>query len=144
MTDSKATIVWDGDLKSGNGDVSLDSGAAGPLPMTWPARAGKEEGHSSPEELVAAAHATCYSMGLASALAGGGNAPEKLESSAVVTFSMDGGPHISKVALSVVGTVPGISDEDFQKAAEAAKDGCPVSKMMAGNVEITLDASLSS
>ncbi len=143
MIDRKATIVWNGDLKTGGGEVSLDSsGAAGPLAMTWPARADEPEGHSSPEELVAAAHATCYAMGLSSALAGGGNAPEKLESSAVVTFSMDGGPHISKVALTVVGTVPGISAEDFASAAEAAKDGCPVSKLMDGNVELTLDASL--
>jgi lipoyl-dependent peroxiredoxin len=143
MTDRKATTVWHGDLKTGKGEVTFDSsGAVGPLPMTFPARAGEPEGHSSPEELIAAAHATCFSMALSSALSNGGNAPEKLETSAVVTFSMDGGPHISKVALKVVATVPGISEDDFMEAANGAKDGCPVSKLMAGNTELTLDASL--
>ncbi|MBA2318810.1 MAG: OsmC family peroxiredoxin [Euzebyales bacterium] len=141
--DSKASVTWQGDIKTGTGVVSLDSSqAAGPLDVTFPARTGEQEGPTTPEELIAAAHATCYSMSLSGALARSGNAPDKLDTSAVVTFSTDGGPHISKVALSVVGEVPGVDAEAFGQAAAAAKDACPVSKLMAGNVELTLDARL--
>jgi osmotically inducible protein OsmC len=143
MTDRLATTTWTGDLTSGSGEVSLDSsGAAGPIKVSWPSRAEEPNGQSSPEELIAAAHSSCFSMALSKALADGGDAPEKLDTSAVVSFSLDGGPHVSKIALTVVGTVPGVSAEGFQKAAEAAKDGCPISKLVAGNTEVTVDASL--
>ena len=142
--DRKATSIWEGDLKSGSGSTTFDtSGAAGPLAMAWDARAGEAQG-SSPEELIAAAHATCYSMALSGALSKGNTPPERLEVSAVVTFSTDGGAHIASSALSVVGTVPGIDEQTFLDAAHAAKDGCPVSKALAGNIEITLDAQLKS
>ena len=142
--DRKASSVWDGDLMSGSGTTTFDtSGAAGPLSMAWNQRAGDAEG-SSPEELLAAAHATCYSMALSNILAKGGNAPERLEVSAVVTFSTDGGAHVESSHLTLVGTVPGISEDAFLEAANTAKDGCPISKALAGNVEITLDAQLKS
>jgi osmotically inducible protein OsmC len=111
--------------------------------MAWGARAGDDAG-SSPEELIAAAHATCYSMALSGALGKANTPPEKLEVSAVVTFSTDGGAHIESSRLTVVGTVPGIDEEAFLAAAEGAKTGCPVSKSLAGNVDITLDAQLKS
>ena len=140
--DRKATSIWEGDLMSGSGTTTFDtSGAAGPLSMAWNQRAGDEPG-SSPEELIAAAHATCYSMALSNILKKGGNTAERLEVSAVVTFSTDGGAHIESSHLTLVGTVPGIDEAAFLEAANTAKDGCPVSKALAGNVEITLDAQL--
>ena len=143
--DRKATTIWEGDIKTGSGSATLDSsGAAGPLNMTFPRRAGEPEGHTSPEELIAAAHATCYAMGLSGALTRNDTPPERLEVSAVVTFSVDGGPHIESSKLSVVGTVPGVDEATFLEKAQAAKDGCPVSKALVGNVEITLDAQLKS
>lgn len=142
--DRKASSVWEGDLMSGSGTTTFDtSGAAGPLNMAWNQRAGDEPG-SSPEELLAAAHATCYSMALSNILAKGGNTAERLEVSAVVTFSTDGGAHVESSHLTLVATIPGIDEAAFEEAANAAKDGCPISKALAGNLEITLDAQLKS
>ncbi|MPZ74629.1 MAG: OsmC family peroxiredoxin [Nitriliruptorales bacterium] len=142
--DRKATSIWEGDLQSGSGKTTFDhSGAAGPLHMEWDARAGEAKG-TSPEELIAAAHATCYSMALSGALAKADMPPERLEVSAVVTFSTEGGAHIESSKLTVVGIVPGADEQAFMEAATAARDGCPVSKALAGNIEITLDASLKS
>jgi lipoyl-dependent peroxiredoxin len=141
--DRKATTVWKGDLSSGGGTTTLDTtGLAGELPVSWPSRTEDPGGRTSPEELIAAAHSACYSMALSKALADGGHTPERLETSAVATFDTSGGPHISGVALTVRGRVPGIGDDEFRQAAEAAKDGCPVSQALAGNVPITVDASL--
>lgn len=141
--DRKATTVWKGDLSSGGGTTTLDTtGLAGELPVSWPSRTEDPGGRTSPEELIAAAHSACYSMALSKALADGGHTPERLETSAVATFDTSGGPHISGVALTVRGSVPGIGDDEFRRAAEAAKDGCPVSQAIAGNVPITVDASL--
>jgi osmotically inducible protein OsmC len=143
MADRKATTQWQGDLKSGSGRVTLDtSNATGPLDVSFPRRAGEAEGQTSPEELIAAAHASCFSMALSNVLAEAGTPPERLETSAVVTFSLEGGPHISTVALSVRGTVPNADAQAFQDAAGKAKDGCPVSKALAGNVDISVDAQL--
>jgi lipoyl-dependent peroxiredoxin len=142
-TDRSATTTWQGDVKSGTGKVALnDSGAAGPLDVSFPARAGDPSEQTSPEELLAAAHATCFSMALSSALGSAGHPPEKLETTATVTFSMDGGPHIPSVNLFVRATVEAIDEAEFQNIAEQAKDGCPVSKLFAGNCELTLDAQL--
>lgn len=142
--DRKATSIWEGSLKEGSGNTTLDtSGDAGPLTMAWDARAGEASG-TSPEELIAAAHATCYSMALSGALSKASTPPERLEVSAVVTFSTDGGAHIESSKLSVVATVPGIDEATFLEAANGAKDGCPVSKALTGNIEITLDAQLKS
>ncbi|MCZ7532850.1 MAG: OsmC family peroxiredoxin [Acidimicrobiia bacterium] len=134
---------WQGDLFGGSGTASLNSGAAGPLPVSWASRTEEAAGKTSPEELIAAAHAACYSMALSNVLAGAGNPPENLDTKAVAKFEKtDAGFRITTMALSVVGTVPGMSAEDFATHAAAAKDGCPVSNALVGNVEITLEASL--
>jgi osmotically inducible protein OsmC len=142
MADRSAQVTWDGDLRSGNGEIhEAPSGAFGPLQVTWASRSEDDHGgKTSPEELIAAAHASCFSMALAGALARAGNAPERLETSAVVTFVP--GTGITKSALTVVGRVPGLDEAAFRAAAEAAKDGCPVSGALKGNVELTLDARL--
>ena len=140
MADRSASVTWQGDLMSGNGEIDeVPSGAFGPLQVTWSARAEDSNGKTSPEELLAAAHATCFSMALAHGLAQGGHAPDRLQASATVTFVP--GTGVTKSALSVVGSVPGLGEEQFQAAAEDAKENCPVSKALAG-VEKTLEARL--
>ena len=106
-------------------------------PVTWASRAESPDGRTSPEELIAAAHAACFAMALSHALAQEGNPPERLETSATVTFVP--GTGITKSALTVHGRVPGIDGVAFKEAAEAAKDACPVSGALKGNVELTLD-----
>ena len=140
--DRRAAVTWTGDLLSGAGMIDeVGSGAFGPLDVSWAARSEEASGgKTSPEELIAAAHASCFSMALAHALAGAGNAPERLETSAVVTFVP--GTGITKSALTVRGTVPGLDAEGFREAAEDAKKNCPVSQALAGVPEITLDAVL--
>jgi osmotically inducible protein OsmC len=141
-TERRAEVTWNGDLMSGSGTIDeVGTGAFGPLDVSWAARAeDASAGKTSPEELLAAAHASCFSMALAGGLAKGGNVPERLSTSATVTFVP--GTGITKVALAVRGTVPGLDDAGFREAAEAAKAGCPVSKALAGVPEITLDAAL--
>ena len=119
-TTREANAHWEGPLLSGQGSVSLDSSHAGEFPVTWAARSEKADGRTSPEELIAAAHSTCFSMALSHALAGEG---------------------ITGSHLTVRATVPGMSAEDFAKAAEGAKENCPVSKALTGT-KITLDAAL--
>jgi osmotically inducible protein OsmC len=140
-TERKADVVWQGDLMNGSGTIqSVTSGAIGPLDVSWPSRSAEPNGQTSPEELIASAWAACFSMALSHGLAQAGNAPEKLETSAVVTFQP--GEGITKGALSVRGTVPGLDEAGFREAAEAAKAGCPVSKALSGIPDVTLDASL--
>jgi len=142
--DRTATTVWEGDLRKGKGEVSFDSsGAAGPLPVSFPSRFERAGGQTSPEELLAAAHAACYSMALSGILGAGGNPPDRLETSATATIdSVDGGSAITTMRLVVRGTVPGIDEEQFLDAARKAEQGCPVSKAIAGNVQLTVDAAL--
>ncbi len=136
-----AHVTWSGSLLEGDGTIdSVGSGAFGPLDVTWAARAEESNGRTSPEELIAAAHATCFSMALSGGLAKAGTPPERLETSATVTFVP--GEGITKSALTVRGSVPGLDEEAFRAAAETAKDNCPVSKALAAVPEITLDASL--
>jgi lipoyl-dependent peroxiredoxin len=138
-----ADVVWEGSLMEGSGTITrTGSGALPQLPVTWESRAESSGGRTSPEELIAAAHAACFSMALSLALAQAGNPPERLETSATVTFVP--GTGITKSALTVKGRVPGIDENAFREAAEGAKDGCPVSGALKGNVELTLDASLES
>ena len=134
-----ATTTWEGTLLEGSGQVTLQSSGLGTFDVSWPSRAEEPNGKTSPEELIAAAHSSCYSMALSSGLAKAGTPAERLEVSADVTFQP--GEGITGIHLTVRGAVPGISAEDFQAAAEAAKEGCPVSKALAGTT-ITLDASL--
>jgi lipoyl-dependent peroxiredoxin len=139
----RADAVWEGSLMEGSGTItSTGSGALPELPVTWTSRTESSDGRTSPEELIAAAHAACFSMALSHALAQAGNPPERLETSATVTFVP--GTGITKSALTVKGRVPGIDEDAFREAAEGAKDGCPVSGALKGNVELTLDASLES
>jgi len=140
-TDRKAEVVWQGDLMNGGGTIeSVTSGAFGPLDVSWASRSEAPNGKTSPEELIAAAWASCFSMALSAGLAKAGTPPEKLEVSATVTLQP--GEGITKGALTVRGTVPGIDGDAFIEAAEGAKQNCPVSKALAGIPEISLDASL--
>jgi len=142
-TDRKAEVTWQGDLMSGNGRIdSVTSGAFGGLDVSWPARSEEPEGKTSPEELIAAAHATCFSMALSHGLAQAGHPPEELKTSATVTFQP--GEGITKIALDVAGRVPGIDQGAFQQAADGAKQNCPVSKALTGVPEISLTARLES
>ncbi len=140
--DRRASVTWNGDLMSGSGTIDeVGSGAFGPLDVSWAARSEEASGgKTSPEELIAAAHASCFSMALSLGLAKGGTPPEQLRTSAVVTFVP--GTGITKSALTVRGRVPGLDADGFREAAEAAKKGCPVSQALAGVPEITLDADL--
>jgi len=141
MADSTAHVTWSGSLLEGSGTIeSVGSGVFGALPITWNARTGEEAGKTTPEELIAAAHASCFSMALSHGLAGDGTPPDSLETSATVTFVP--GTGITKVALTVRGTVPGLDEAGFAAAAETAVENCPVSKALAAVPEITVDASL--
>jgi len=138
-----AHASWQGDLMSGTGTVSTGSGAVSGVPLTWKARAEDASAGSSPEELIAAAHAACFSMALSHALAQAGTPASSLETDATSTFDRtDAGFRITKIALSVRGDVPGIDEAAFSEAAAGAKENCPGSKALEGNVEITLDAAL--
>ena len=140
-TERTATVTWRGDLMSGSGEIDeVSSGAVGGLDVSWPARSEEPGGKTSPEELIAAAHATCLSMALSHGLAQEGHAPDELDTSATVTFQP--GEGITKIALTVEGRVSGMDAEQFRQAAEQAKENCPVSKALAGVPEITLDAKL--
>ncbi len=140
----RAESTWTGDLMSGSGVVSAkSSGVFTDLPVSWAARTERSDGKTSPEELVAAAHAACYCMALSGGLAKAGTPSEKLEVSATVTFEqVEGGWKVASSALTVNGTVPGVDDAAFQKAAEAARDGCPISGALKGNVALSVEATL--
>ena len=137
-----ASTVWEGDLAHGNGNLSLTSGATGDLPVTWASRTARSEGKTSPEELIAAAHASCFSMALSNGLAEAGHPPERLDVSATVTFDTENGPKVASSHLTVRGVVPGIDADTFAQAAEDAKDNCPVSGALKGNLELSVDAEL--
>ena len=143
-SEKTARATWFGDLTGGSGQISTDSEALSEESVSWSARAEGAEG-VSPEELIAAAHATCVSMALSHVLAEGGHAPTKLESSATATFDKtDEGFRMTKIQLQIEGEVDGLDEAAFREAAEGAKDNCPVSKALEGNVEISVDAKLSS
>ena len=140
-TDRHAEVTWNGGLLDGSGSIdSVGSGAFAPLDVTWASRAEEPAGRTSPEELIAAAHATCFSMALSHALAEVGSPPEELKTGATVTFQP--GEGITKIALTVRGKVAGLDEEGFREAAEGAKAACPVSQALAGVPEIALDAAL--
>lgn len=142
----RAEASWSGALSTGTGTVSaISSSAFTDLPVTWAARTESSDGMTSPEELVAAAHAACFSMALSGALVRAGSAPDRLDVSAEVTFDkLEAGWRVTTSALTVRAWVPGISKADFDAAAESTRTGCPISQAMIGNVEITLDATLES
>ena len=134
-----ATTTWEGTLFEGAGKVNFDSSGVGTYDVSWPARAEEPNGVTSPEELIAAAHSACFSMAFSNGLAKAGTPATELKTSAAVEFTP--GTGITGIKLTVVGTVEGISEEDFVAAATAAKEGCPVSKALTGTT-ITLEASL--
>jgi osmotically inducible protein OsmC len=142
MADRRASVTWNGDLMSGSGTIDeVGTGAFGPLDVSWAARTEESsKGKTSPEELIAAAHAACFAMALSHGLAQAGNPPERLQTSATVTFVP--GTGITTIALTVRGSVPGLDAAGFQAAAEDAKVNCPVSSALAAVPEITLDAAL--
>jgi osmotically inducible protein OsmC len=139
---SRAKTVWEGDLASGAGTTTPDSGAFSTVDVSWDTRTSRQAGTTSPEELLAAAHASCFCMALSLELAQAGTPPARLEASASVEFQPGEGVKSSHIAVS--GRVPGIDQDAFSKAAEAAGEGCPVSGALKGNIDITVEATLES
>jgi osmotically inducible protein OsmC len=142
IADRTANTVWEGGLARGKGTTSLKSGATDDLPVTWASRTERSDGKTSPEELIAAAHASCFAMALSHELGEAGNEPERLEVSSTVTLDeVDGAPTVTTSKLTVRGRVPGIDQEAFEKAAQGAGENCPVSRAL-GGVDIQVDAKL--
>lgn len=139
----RAKATWEGDLLGGSGEVSTESDAVQSATVKWSSRAEQADENTSPEELIAAAHATCVSMALAHGLAEAGTPAKRLESEATATFDQAGeGFRMTTMRLSIRGNVDGIDEEAFRSAAENAKDNCPVSQALKGNVDVTVEASL--
>ena len=140
----RATVVWNGTLRDGNGAVDAGSGAVHGLPVTFAARTENAEGKTSPEELLAAAHAICYAMSCSSTLTKAGKPPTQLVVNAVCSLDRkpEGGLKISRMDLDVGGRVPDITPEGFQSLAIEAEKNCPVSVALRNNVEIRLSAHL--
>jgi osmotically inducible protein OsmC len=139
-----AIVTWNGTLAQGDGTVTAgSSGTFADLPVSWSSRTEEPEGRTSPEELLAAAHAACFAMALSGALGRAGTPPDHMHVSATVTFDKVGDAWtVTRSELDVVGTVPGMSSVDFDAAAEATKDSCPISRALAGNVELSVSATL--
>lgn len=139
----KAEILWDGPLASGSGTLSSASGALASLPVTWAARTVQPDGKTSPEELIAAAHASCFAMALALVLGENHTPPQQLAISAVCTLDeVDGAPRITTIELAIRAQVPGLEQPDFEQLLGRAADLCPVSNALRGNVEISLASEL--
>ena len=140
----RAEVEWEGSLVHGSGKIiEVGSGALGQLPITWASRTERSDGKTSPEELIAAAHAACYAMAFSHALAEAGTPATSLTVNAVCTFEqVENGFKISTMDLDVKGNVPGLDEASFEKAAKQAEQGCPVSNALRNNVEIRLNAHL--
>jgi len=143
-TTRRAEATWSGDLLSGSGHVGAGtSGLFRDLPVSWATRTEEPGTNTSPEELLAAAHASCFSMALSNGLAKAGHPPERLDVTADVTFEkLDAGWTVSRSALTVRGRVPGMDAAAFREAADVARDGCPISRALKGNVELSVEATL--
>jgi osmotically inducible protein OsmC len=142
MAERTATTSWDGDLAHGGGVINGASGALNDLAVTWASRTERSDGKTSPEELIAAAHSSCFSMALSNGLTQAGTAPEHLEVSATVTLDLvDGAPTVTTSELHVTGRVPGLDNMGFIQAATDAAKNCPISRALAG-VEISIEAEL--
>ena len=138
-----AHTTWEGDLRGGSGRFDVGSGAITGQEVTFASRFEQPGGKTSPEELIAAAHATCVSMALANGLAQAGHAPAKLETDAVCTLEQtDAGFRITSMQLSVRGEVEGLDEDAFRAAAQEAEEGCPVTNALSDSIEISLQASL--
>ena len=140
----QADVVWSGDLLAGSGTINyVTSGAFSRLPVTWASRTDAHNGRTSPEELIAAAHASCFSMAFSARLAKNGTPPTTLDVKVVITYAKgDAGWKIATSTIKVKGNVPGIDLETFKTIADDAKDNCPVSVALKGNVDLVVDASL--
>jgi len=143
-TTRTATVTWAGALAEGSGTVSAaTSELFTDLPVSWASRTEASNGRTSPEELLAAAHSSCFAMALSGGLARGGTPPDHVHVSATVTFDKVGDAWtVTRSELDVVGVVPGLDEAGFDAAAQAAKDGCPISRALAGNVELSVSAAL--
>ena len=139
MADRTASTVWEGDLAHGNGNLSLKSGATDDLPVTWASRTERSDGKTSPEELIAAAHSSCFAMALSLVLGENQTPPDRVTVNAACTLDeVDGAPRIMTAQLTVRAEVPGIETADLERMVERAADLCPVSNALRGNVEITV------
>jgi lipoyl-dependent peroxiredoxin len=139
----EAQIVWEGSLASGTGTLSSGSGALGTLPVTWASRTERPDGKTSPEELIAAAHASCFAMALSLVLGENHTPPERLVVSAACTLDEeDGAPKVTRSELSVRARVAGIESADFEQQIQRASELCPVSNALRGNVEISVHGDL--
>jgi lipoyl-dependent peroxiredoxin len=138
---STAEVVWNGDLFEGSGRFSVESRALPETPVSWAARTDRPTGKTSPEELIAAAHASCYAMAFSNALAEAGHAPDQLRIRATCTFDFGAG-RITSVELDAEGRVPGVDAGEFERLAQKGEEGCPVSNALRGSVEIKLSARL--
>src|ERR687893_1074624 len=141
VAERRAVVVWEWNLTEGGGKFTVGSGAMGEMPVTWASRTESPDGKTSPEELIAAAHGSCFAMALSNVLDQAGTPPERLEITAVCTFDVDN-VKVSSVDLDIRAQVPGIDDDGFQNAVGQAEQGCPVSNALRGNVEIRVNASL--
>ncbi|HEX7291365.1 MAG TPA: OsmC family peroxiredoxin [Conexibacter sp.] len=144
IAERSAQTTWRGSLAGGSGTTSSGSGALGELAVTWASRTERSDGKTSPEELIAAAHASCFAMALSHELTQGGNEPEQLDVAAVVTLDrVNDAPTVTRSALTVTGRVPGIDAAAFEAAAQGAGRNCPISRLLAGgSAELTVDATL--
>jgi lipoyl-dependent peroxiredoxin len=138
--ESKATTVWEGDLVNGRGRTAVASGVFPEFDVSWPARTERAAGTTSPEELLAASHSSCFCMALSNVLAQGGNPPARLEASAEVTFVPGEGVKSSR--LTVRGSAPNLDQAGFEAAARDASENCPISQALKGNIEISVEATL--
>jgi lipoyl-dependent peroxiredoxin len=142
--DRRAEAHWEGALTSGSGEVTLASSETGRFPVTWASRVERPDGRTSPEELLAASHASCYAMAFSATLGRGDTPPERLDVVATVSLNPKegGGVEVTDSKLEVTGVVPGLDQAGFQAAAEAAEKGCPISNAIRGNVAVTVTATL--
>lgn len=140
--ESRAGTIWEGDLAHGAGTTTPDSGAFPAVDVSWASRTARAAGKTSPEELLAAAHASCFCMALAHELAEAGTPPDRLEATASVEFDPDQGVKHSHIVVR--GVVPGIDGDGFSEAARAAGEGCPISGALKGNIDIAVEATLDS
>jgi lipoyl-dependent peroxiredoxin len=146
MADRQAHTLWEGSLTGGKGDTEFVSSGIGRYPVTWASRTERANGKTSPEELLAAAHSTCYSMAFSNVLTQAGNEPERLHVTATVSLDPKegGGVQVTRSALEVTGVVPGLDQDAFQQLAEQAEQACPISNAIRNNLEITVKATLES
>lgn len=140
--ESKASTVWEGDLPSGRGTTTVASGTFPGFEVSWPARTERTSGTTSPEELLAASHSSCFCMALSNVLSKGGHVPDRIEASASVTFVPGEGVRSSR--LTVEGRVPGLDQAGFEEAARDAGESCPISQALKGNIEVVVEATLES